>query len=276
MKKENKLKYAIKQNNYVGLLFFALVFASLLYLIKENTKELSIPEPTNKAIETIDIKRIELTEETDEIKHLRSYLNKGDSNTFKIYQSMYNFNEKITIDNIDEETMLYLAYKYIEKNNDFSNTTKYLTCQEAEIVGIDNQIIQCNGHKTNLSNYTVNSYITKEILSQTIQKLFNRKIYNYTNFYTSLNNLCYYVANSDYICIKHNNETKNSVVESEFIKAYKYNTKIEIIEKYKHIVNGIYYKGFNSKEIGEGTYISTFTKINGIYYWQSTEMINED
>ena len=62
--KNNKIKYAIKQNNYVGLLFFALVFASLLYIIKENTKELAIPEPTNKAIEPINIKRIEITEET--------------------------------------------------------------------------------------------------------------------------------------------------------------------------------------------------------------------
>ena len=179
---------------------------------------------------------------------------------------MYNYNEKITIDNINEETMLYLAYKFIEKNNDLTSSTKYLTCEEATIIGINNQII----------HYIVNSYITKELLSETVLKLFNRKIYNYTNFYTTLNNLCYYVANNNYICINNNKEIKNTTTETEFIKAYKYNNKIEIIEKYKHIVDGIYYKGFNSKEIGEGTYISTFIKTNGSYYWQSTEMIKED
>ena len=53
----------------------------------------------------------------------------------------------------------------------------------------------------------------------------------------------------------------------------KYDNKIEIIEKYRFVDNGIFYKGFNSSEIGEGYYKSTFNKVNGTYNWEKTEYI---
>ena len=48
------------------------------------------------------------------------------------------------------------------------------------------------------------------------------------------------------------------------------------IEKYKYIEDGIYYKGFNSNEVGEEYYISTFNKVNGKYYWSHTEVYKEN
>lgn len=277
MTKNNKVKYTIKQNNYVGLLFFALVLAASLYIIK-NEIEKPIPiDSSIKAIETDTIKDTKkeiITQETEDIKKLRSYLNKGDQNTFKIYQSMYNLNEKVTIDNLNEETMLYIAYKYIIENNDTSQDTKYLTCDEASLVGITNQFQQCGGTEGNLTNYTVNTYITKELLKETIQEIFNRTIYNFKNFYTTEDNLCYFV-NNEYLCISTKAKVAPSKAETTFVKAYKYSNKIEIIENYKFIKDGIYYGGFNSNEVGERTYISTFTKKNGSYYWESTEYYSE-
>lgn len=271
MAKNNNIKYLIKKNNYVGLLFFALVLASLLYIIKHETNLYKEPEPTNKAIESIKMSKKEITKESDTIKDLRLYLNDGDLHTFKIYQSMYNDTNEVTIDNIDEETMLYIAYKYIEKTTDFSNNLNYITCDIATKLNIANNIIQCGGTKYNISNYLVNNYITKELLSKTVTKIFNRHLTNFTNFYTNEDNLCYFIDN-DYICIikKTNYETSKS--NKEFIKAYEYNDRIEIIEKYYYLNNNIHYQGFNSDKVGEATYISTFKKINGKYYWSSTKL----
>lgn len=273
MQEQKNIKYLVKSNNYVGLLFFALVLASLLYIIKHETKNLEDLEPTIKQIETIEAPK-EITEPTAEIQNLQSYLTTGDSNTFKIYQSFYVYNDKVSIENLNQETLLYLAYKYIESTTDFTNYTKYITCDQASLIGIDTLITQCGGTKVNTTYYTVNSYITKEQLRTTIQKIFNQNIIDYTNFYTSEDNLCYFI-NNEYLCISHQTTNNNISVQKEFIKAYKYNTKIEIYEKYKYINNGIYYKGFNSNEVGEGYYKSTFNKINGSYYWVSTEYIEQ-
>lgn len=274
MKDKKNLKYLVKSNNYVGLLFFALVLASLLYIFKTETTKYQELEPTTKDI-IIEEKPIkEINELTKEIESLQQYLTLGDINTFTIYQNFYIYDDKITISQMNDETLLYIAYKYIEKTTDFTNHTHYITCDEATLLNLESQIMQCGGNKVSSTYYTVNTYIKKDLLKRTIQKLFNKNISNYTNFYTSENNLCYFI-NDEYLCVAHQTNKSSIYSEKEFIKAYKYNNKIEIIEKYKYIDDGIYYQGFNSQEIGEGYYKSTFNKINGAYYWVSTEYIDK-
>lgn len=275
MKEKKDIKYLIKSNNYVGLLFFALVLASLLYIIKKEDNRFREMEPSTKQIIQKEDTYKEITEITKEISDLQNYLNTGDINTFNIYQTQYVYNEKVTIDNLNDETLLYMAYKYIEKITDFTNYTNYITCDEASLINLDAQITQCGGTKENATKYIVNKYITKDLLKRTIQKLFNKNISNYTNFYTSEDNLCYYI-NDEYLCVSHQTAKPTRYVEKEFIKAYKYTNKIEIIEKYRFVDDGIYYKGFNSTEVGEGYYKSTFTKVNGSYYWQSTEYYEQN
>jgi len=278
-KNKNKNKnsiYLLTKNNYVGLLFFALVLASLLYIIKHETATYTELEPTTKAIVSNEKDPITITEETNEIATLRKYLNQGDPNTFKIYQSMYIYDSEINIDYLSEETMLYIAYKYLENNSTTTNNLQYITCAEAESINISNTIIQCGGTKYNTSYYMVNHNITKELLKDTVLQIFNVNIKNYTNFYTKENNLCYYI-NNDYLCITHNSNNNNQIrTETEFIKAIKYDSKIEIIENYRYINKDIYYKGFGSNEIGEQKYISTFTKTNGAYHWESTKPYQEN
>lgn len=274
MHNKKDIKYLIKSNNYVGLLFFALVLASLLYIIKTQTTEFKEIEPTTKQIITPKETKKEITEPTEEIINLQNYLNTGDINTFNIYQSFYIYNETITNENITPETFLYIAYKYIENTTDFTNHTHYITCEEATLININDQLMHCGGTKISSTNYIVNTYITKNLLNRTIQKIFNKNINSYTNFYTSENNLCYFI-NNEYLCVSQKTTPSTRYSEKEFVKAYKYKDKIEIIEKYKYIDNGIYYKGFNSTEVGEGYYKSTFNKINGSYYWTKTEYIEQ-
>ncbi len=275
MKKSEKLKYIIKQNNYVGLLFFALVLASLIYIFKYDDSHKYVEKPINeKKIVAPDTNKKEISTEDNDIKLLRSYLNKGDLYTFKIYQSMYNYNEEITTENLDAETMLYIAYKYIVNNNDLTNYTKYLTCEDARTVGLDKNIIQCGGTRYNATHYRINTYITKEILRKTVLEIFNKNIKEYTNFYTSEDNICYFI-NNDYKCISHDIETQKNIPTTTFIKAYKYKNKIEIIENYYLTKDNIFYKGFDTEEVGKQDYISTFEKVNGKYYWVSTKVLEE-
>ena len=271
---KNKLKYDIKRNNYVGLLFFACVLASLLYIIKSQTPVFKEIEPTQKEILSTEVEITEIPKLNPEISKLINYLNPGDINTFKIYQSSYIYNEKVSSNNINNETMLYMAYKYIEKTTDFSKYQKIITCNEAEKVNLQSNIYQCGGSKYPNSYYMVNTYITKEKLKKAVQEIFNRNITNFTNFYTSEDNLCYFI-NNEYICISHKTNS-NTTINKEFVKAYKYTNKLTIIEKYKYIEDGIYYKGFNSDEVGEEYYISTFNKVNGKYYWSHTEVYKEN
>lgn len=277
MKKRNKkinLKYDIARNNYVGLLFFACVLASLLYLIKSHTPVFQEIEPTQKEILSTEVEITEITKPNDEIRKLMNYLNPGDINTFKIYQSSYIYDEKVSSTNLNNETMLYYAYKYIERTTDFSKYQKIITCDEAKTVNLESNIYQCGGNKVTNSYYMVNTYITKDKLKKAIQEIFNRNINNFTNFYTTEDNLCYFV-NNEYLCIAHKTNT-NQTVDKQFVKAYKYTNKITIIEKYKYIEDGIYYKGFNNNEVGEEYYISTFNKVNGKYYWSKTEVYKEN
>lgn len=280
MKTKNKrkkfdIKYEITRNNYVGLLFFALVLASILYIMKNQTEVFQEIEPTVKEILSTEAKITEIKTETKEIKELRKYLNPGDINTFKIYQSNYIYNEKIISEDLNDETMLYMAYKYIERTKDFSKYQKIITCNEASLVNLEHNIYQCGGNKYPNSYYTVNTYISKDLLKKTVQKIFNKNITKYTSFYTSEDNLCYYI-NNDYLCISHKTKQIPTQTKQDFIKALKYTNKITIIEKYKYIEEGIYYKGFNSDKVGEEYYISTFNKVNGKYYWESTEVYKEN
>lgn len=275
MKDKKNLKYLVKQNNYIGLLFFALVLAATLYIIKHETNLYKELEPTTNNISNITTQPKEINKETEKIKELRLYMNDGDLNTFKIYQSMYNIDNEVTIEQLDEETMLYIAYKYLEKTTDFSNNQEYITCQEAEKINLAQDIIQCGGNKTNITNYTINNHITKDLLNKTITKIFNRHITNYTNFYTSENNLCYYI-NNEYLCVSQKTNSSQSYAVKEFVKAYEYQDHLEIIEKYYYVNNNIHYQGFNTDKVGEATYISTFKKTNGSYYWNSTKLYNEN
>lgn len=275
MKQKSDIKYTIKSNNYVGLLFFALVFASLLYIMKHETETFKEIEPPSHQIIAPTQDKKEIVELNEEIESLLNHLNKGDSNTFKVYQSFYIYDEKITKEHLNNETMLYIAYKSIEATTDFTNYTRYITCAEATLVNIDTQIIQCGGSKTPITNYTINTYITKDLLQSKIKEIFNININSFTNFYTNENNLCYFI-NNEYLCIQTPKTNSNNTTEKQFIKAYQSNNKLEVYEKYKYIKEGIYYKGFNSNEVGEGLYKTTFVKVNGQYYWESTEHIHED
>lgn len=273
MKRTNKrnIKYDIARNNYVGLLFFACVLAALLYIIKTQTPAFQELTPTQKEILTPET---EILKPNDEINKLMNYLNPGDINTFKIYQSSYIYNESVSSNNLNEETMLYYAYKYIERTTDFSKYQTIITCNQAESVNLQSNIYQCGGTKVTNSYYMVNSYITKERLKKAVLEIFNKNITNFTNFYTTEDNLCYFV-NNEYLCVSHKTQ-RNVSSDKQFVKAYKYSNKITIIEKYKYIEDGIYYKGFNSNEVGEEYYISTFNKVNGKYYWSNTEVYKEN
>ena len=179
--------------------------------------------------------------------------------------------EKLKVNTVTVVT----AYKYLEKTTDFSNNQEYITCQEAEKINLAQDIIQCGGNKTNITNYTINNHITKDLLNKTITKIFNRHITNYTNFYTSENNLCYYI-NNEYLCVSQKTNSSQSYAVKEFVKAYEYQDHLEIIEKYYYVNNNIHYQGFNTDKVGEATYISTFKKTNGSYYWNSTKLYNEN
>ena len=270
---KSNIKYEIATNNYVGLLFFACVFASVLYIMKSQTPIFKEIEPTQKEILSTEVEITEINKITDEIKILTDYLNPGDINTFKIYQSNYVL-EKVRNEDLNDENMLYIAYKYIEKNTDFSKYQSIITCSQAEKINLQGNIYQCGGNKYTNSYYMVNNYITKELLRKTVQQIFNRNISKFTNFYTSEDNLCYFI-NDEYLCVSHKIKKTNNY-KIDFIKAYKYTNRITIMEKYKYTDQGTYYKGFNSSEVGEEYYISTFLKVNGKYYWSSTDVYKEN
>lgn len=271
---KNKKQYEIRKNNYWGLMFFALVLVSALYIVKNQSQTFKEFEPTYKEILSTETEITEITTPTKEINNLINYLNPGDLNTFKIYQSSYIYKDTIKNKDLNDETMLYYAYKYIERTHDFTKHIKIITCDEAQKVNLQNNIYQCGGNKYPTSYYTVNKYITKDLLKKTVLQIFNRNITKFTNFYTSEDNLCYYI-NDEYLCISHKTKQSTSNPQKSFVKAYKYTNKTTIIEKYKFIEEGIHYKGFNSDEVGEQYYISTFTKINGKYYWDNTKPYNK-
>ncbi len=270
MKKEKEQeKFAVKKNNYIGLLFFALVLASTLYIIKHETD--AFLDLKEKSIIEEETKNINPNQEL--IDDLRLYLNQGDINTNEIYQSMYIYNETTTANDFNDASALYTAYKYINQTSDIISKIRDLTCEEAESLNINN-IQECNPLGTeSLSSYKVNSYITKNMLKSTIRKIFNRNITEFPDFYINSEDKCYSLEDI-YLCVIHQEKDPEAYTETSYITSTEDKNTITITESYKYINTGITYKGFNSNEVGEGKYKSTFKKQNGSYYWVSTEYID--
>lgn len=274
-KNENNLKYLIRQNNYVGLLFFALVFASILYILKAEEIKLTSQIPTTDPIKEVNIPiPITICDKTNDfIEEYRKYLNPGTEATYKTYQTTY-LPAGIKVENIDNESLLYMSYQYLTSNETY-NKSRPLTCDEASIAGIQNEIIECGGTTYHLENYEINTAISRQLLKNTIQDIYNLNINNFPSFYTNGTNQCHY-KNDEYLCITNSEikPTNNNHGIAEFIRAYEYEDKIEIIEKYHYLREETSYKNITSDEVGEDTYISTFKKINGQYRYIKTELYN--
>lgn len=267
-----KKKYEIKPNNYLGTFFVSLVIIASTYIlvnVMDNPGIKSELKENNKYINTNEI-----TNESDLIIELQKYLNPGNTNTNKIYQSMYISNDEVTSDKIDEESMLYIAYKYIENNSSIKENNTYLTCETQTNLGLN--IINCEDPNATQKEYVINNSVSKEQLTDTVLKIFNRSITNYTNFYIDTNSICYYI-NEEYNCISQiNNNKQEAKTKIYFERAYSNEDTIEIIQTYKYINNNTNYNGFLSDEVGESKYISKFQKINGDYRWISTKKYIEN
>jgi hypothetical protein len=249
-----KSLYNIAKNNYVAVLFFSIVIFSLAYVINYEYKELDNKDlDTSRYIE--EPTSIELEEDDPLVKELLSYLNTGDNETYVEYQTMYNKN-KITNKNFKDEDMLYIAYKYLERNNDFSS---YLT--------------EISSDEGLYDTYYINTYVTKDLLRETVKKIFNVNLYNFVSFYTNYDDICEY-ENEEYTCIVKHNPSNNS--EVQFVKAIKDDQEVIIYQKYKYNKYDNSYKTFNGNEIGEGYYKIVFRLINDNYYFESSELIPEE
>jgi hypothetical protein len=266
---KNEEKYIVKRNNYVGLLFFALVLAASLYIIKHETSaflDLSTKEEKAKFEEVT--RNLDIN--TDIIEELSGYLNPGSINTKEIYQSMYIYNEKVTNKDFDDTSAIYTAFLYIDNNTKAEE--RNLSCEEASKININN-LKECDPRGTDtIENYKVHSYITKDKMDSTVRMIFNRNLNSYPDFYISNKDKCYFVDEA-YICLN-GQGVKDSYAERTLVSGIEQENTITITEIYRYVSSGIGYKGFNSKEIGESKYKSTFKKVNGSYYWVSTEYID--
>ena len=268
--KRTSKKIEQKANNYrVILLLLALVIGITFYV---KHKEASEPEIIDTALHNISSKDMgDVIEETELIKELRKITNGGDTNTFIIYQSMYT-NEPVTLSSLNTENILYLTYKYIEQTYDLSQYNQFLTCDIASKVDMSRNITQCGGSKYSLSTFQYNTFITKDLLKRTAEAIFNVNLKEFKSFYTNEDNICHYV-NKDYICISKKIQNTEPVYQREFVKAHIYENKIEIVENYYYIKDGIKHKYFKSKEEGSSLFISTYEKTNGIYHWVETKPV---
>ena len=249
-----KSLYNIAKNNYVAIFFFAIVIFSLAYIINYEYKAFDgndlesakyIEEPTYE----------ELEEDNPLVQELIKYLNPGDNETYIVYQSMYNKN-KITSKNFNDEDMLYVAYKYLERNTDFTPYLKEISSDDGDF-----------------DTYYINSYITKDLLKETVKKIFNVNIYNFKSFYTNYDDICEY-KDEEYTCIAKYNPSNNSDVT--FVKAMKNDQELVIYQKYKYNKYDTFYKTFNGEEVGEGYYKIVFRLVNDSYYFDSSEIITEE
>lgn len=266
--KDKDLKYLVKSNNYVGLLFFALVFASVLYILKNDGTGFNEQVPIHKDIEISNIPLI-IEEKNEEIDNYIKYLNTGNDNTYMSYQSNYVL-DGVNIDDVDSESLLYMAFRYLV-NNTMYNNTRNITCEEAKIVNLNGFIKECGGFNNSLNDYKVYYSIDKKLITNTIKDLYNINFNEYRDFYINDKNKCYFVDN-EYLCVDTLSEMNGNRGETSFGKALYYEDKIEIVEKYKYIKDGISYKGFNSDVEGEEYYISTFVKINDKFYYSNTNV----
>lgn len=268
--KVNNKKYNLQKNNYIGTIILLIILIISVTIYTTN-KEKNIDE-LDSAYHGIELPNKELTKANDLINELTTITHGGDSFTFKIYQSFYS-DETINITKLSNETILYLTYKYIESTHDLSPYNKYITCDIASKIGLDKSIYQCGGNKYSLTTFQINTYITKELLRETAAEIFNINIKEFTNFYTNEDNLCYY-ENNEFLCISKKIQTNTLSYGKEFVKAYIYDNKIEVIENYYFIKNNTKYKYFNSKEEGSSLFITTFVKTNGDYHWTETKPYN--
>ncbi|MBQ8193393.1 MAG: hypothetical protein IJZ46_04930 [Bacilli bacterium] len=267
-----KKKYDIKPNNYIGTIFVSLVIISAAYilsvLLSNNGSSQKLEEKPK------DINLNEITSQDELLTELQYYLNPGNTYTNKIYQSMYISNQEVNNTNIDDESILYIAYNYLLSNTDANLQNRTLTCEDQNNLGLN--ILDCSIDQTNQTKYIINSSISKEELNNIILKIFNRNIQNYTNFYFDKNSICYHI-NNEYYCIKENtNEINTPNTKVYFEKAYSSNNTIDIIQTYKYSNGKENFTGFLSDEVGEGKYISRFQKINGEYHWISTKRYIEN
>ena len=270
MKKENEEKYIIKRNNYIGLLFFALVLAASLYIIKHETSAFLDIGPKRENPKQIEETTRNIESNSDLIMDLEKYLNPGNINTRDIYQSMYIYNDIVKNEDFDDASALYTAYIYLNKTNTYEKRS--LTCEEAARINLTN-LKECNPRGTDtIENYKVQASIPKELMKSTVIKIFNRNLDTYPDFYINSKDKCYSLDES-YLCLN-GLDFGNTNTEILLITGNETNNTVEIIQIYKYNVSGIAYKGFNSKEVGEAKYKSIFKKVNGSYYWVSTEYID--
>lgn len=265
-KKENK--YEITKNKYAKTIFISLVIISAAYIvgfaIKSETQSKIMIDPSIKAIKNGE----ELLSDDDDVLQVSTYLNLGNTETSKIYQSMYNNNEEIKPENMSDEDMLYIAYKYIEKNTNLKEYEEYADCNMVNTnYGLN---YDCT------SAYKYNTFINKKILDDAVEKIFNRTIKNYTSFYTNNDNMCHFI-NGEYYCLSLDEKKDSSrYARVNFKNAYYDDETLVIIQNYYFVNNGETVNGFLSDITGSQDYISTFVKKNGTYHWTSTKPYNEN
>ena len=113
---------------------------------------------------------------------------------------------------------------------------------------------------------TINTYITKDRIRDTVKKIFDISLDHFSNF-MDYENWCIFKDN-EYVCLYQDGEYPHSKIE--FVKAYEYDSTLDILVKYQYIENGIGYKDFHKNEVGEEYYKVTFEKIDGEYYYDSS------
>ena len=226
-------KYKIKSNNYVKTFFFGLVILSSAFIFRTQL----INDTDLKGEETDLIKKIDTDfDEKELIEELENYLTEG--LTFANYKGMYQ-SENVN-NNLNDEEMLYIAYKYISKVTPLKN------------------------YKEKIGENTINSFINKKILSNTVYKIFGKNITNYSSFFIDEHNICEYI-NEEYVCSYENTENNTYEIKKEIEDYAIYNDRIVIVEKY-------IYRDYFLNEMYTKKYISTFVLKENNYYWDNTKL----
>ena len=244
--------YKIDKNNYVATFFLSIFLISLAIVLNHDLKDFKNKEtePSIKMIKEIETK--EILEPTEEINNLLLYINPLEDE-YTSYNSM--LDNKVTLNDLNNNDMLYVAYKYLEKTNNFEDyyeETTYDTFKDYY-------------NKTNINTnqkYYINTLITKKNLKAAIKKIFGVTITDFTTFNSP--KACF-IKDNDYICEKDTYSKSNSKIE--FIKAIEYEDYMDIIIKYQYIEDNINYKDFTKKEVGEEYYKVTYEKIEENYYF---------
>lgn len=262
MKKKINM-YQLTKNNYVAVFFFTLVALSSAYVIHH---ELEIRKP----IDDLSTKAIESPSEVIEINHINTqiaelmkYINPLE-NKYTTYQSIFS-DRRISIKDLTDSDMLYIAYKYIEKTVDFTPYIKEVSCDTFSKYydNIDN----LNHDNLDKQKCKINTYITKKNLKDAVWKIFKVRIFDFSSFSGTV---CYF-DNNEYICLDDAYYESKNASKLEFIKAYDREQYFDIIVKYQYMNHGVGYKDYSMKEVGEEYYKVTFENIDGEYYFDSAE-----